>query len=274
LGARSHSEAHAATQADLQLHQLQSVQELSNLVDQGRQKLQASRVVLNQTPAASKAATPAATAAATGADSTAAVDLIQPPQLQPLALPSYGPQMQIDELADIQREQLSLRQKKLMVAQQKRVIQESEDNESKLQQLIDVNKQIEQKNEQALVAANQHLTDRIKAYGDRLAQESGTGGSSGVSADDASGAALLESDESSTDLKQAAEEHNSADTQMMQQMQAQIKSQNENIQRLQEMLVNRKRRHRHRRGKNSGKDDDNETTNDNGNQANIKPVTA
>jgi len=262
---RSQGRHAAVVQGELQLRNLESVADLSKLLESGRQKLAATRLVLEQTPAATPAATPATPAAAaatttssttTGADSVA--DLIQPPQLQPLALPSYGPTMQIDELADIQREQLALRQKKLMVAQQERVIQGSEDDATKLQQLIDVNKQIAKRNEEALVLAQQHLTDRIRAYGERLATEaSGTGGSGSASgAAGASGSSLIEAD--STDV-QTVQTPNNNQADVISQFQSQLKSQADNIQRLQEMLF--KRRRRHRRYKNTlpdGNDSDSE----------------
>jgi len=260
---RSKGRHAAVVQGELQLRNLESVADLSKLLESGRQKLAATRLVLEQTPAATpaaSAATPAATPAAaagaaattttsstTGADAVA--DLIQPPQLQPLALPSYGPTMQIDELADIQREQLTLRQKKLMVAQQERVIQGSEDDATKLQQLIDVNKQIAKRNEEALVLAQQHLTDRIRAYGERLASEaSGTGGAASGSASGAaagaSGSSLIEA--GSTDV-QTVQTPNQAD--LISQFQSQLKSQADTIQQLQEMIF--KRRRRHRRHKNT-----------------------
>jgi len=282
----------AVVQGELQLKQLESVQDLSNLLDMGRQKLAETRLVLDQTPAAPAAApaapAPAAAAAAPAvAAAAAATDLIQPPQLQPLALPSYGPQMQIDELADIQREQLALRQKKLLVAQQKRIIQDSEDNASKLQQLISVNKQIAEKNDEALVAANQHLTDRIKAYGERLAKEAAGTPVTATPAPGATAAALLESQSSddSTDSSSQAVTP-STNTQFLQfqtEIQQTLKTQNSNIERLEEMLVSRRRRRRlHRRAKSTPADEDNTDNTDNDSEegdhdkqdTTTKPVTS
>jgi len=279
----------AAVQHDMQLQELQSVQDLSNLLDEGRQKLAATRLVLEQAPAAApaaaaKPAAPAAPAAATGVD--AAVDLIQPPQLQPLALPSYGPQMQIDELADIQREQLALRQKKLMVSQQQRVIQESEDNAAKLQQLIAVNKQIAERNQQALAIANQHLTDRIKAYGDRLAQEAAGTAASGAPAAGTTATAFVEAAVETTHATDASSQ-SAQFAQFQAEIQQRLQQQNDNIQHIEEMLL-RKRRHRRTRRANANTlQDDNDNTNANTNtpqedndsqdgdtQDSVKPVSS
>jgi len=265
----------AVVKGELQIQQLQSVQALGSLLDEGRQKLAATRLVLDQTPAAAPAPAPAAAAATGSADSPAAVDLIQPPQLQPLALPNYnglsnGPQMQIDELADIQREQLALRQKKLVVAQQEQAIQESQDNASKLQQLIAVNKQIADRNQQALVAAQQHLTDRIKAYGDRLAKEAmGTAATSAGASGAAgtSGASLLEASEAdSVSQSQSQTQTQTTEFQQFQvQIQQQLKAQADNMQRLQEILLKRRHR-RHRRANALQDDDDSQDDNDNKSQ--------
>jgi len=274
---------------ELKLQQLQGIQNLNSLLDQGREKLAASRLVLDQPPAAAPApSTPAASVAPAGAGAAVATtiassptgaaslglpDLTQPPQLQNLVLPSYGPstsfgpQPQIDELADIQREQMSLRQKKVMVAQQKRIIQDSEDSEVKLQQLIAVNKQIADKNDQALAAAGQHLLDRIKSYSDRLArEESGALGSGGTGmgppAATPKAQALLDTSEEQTTnqqqtLNDATLQHQQQEQFMAFQaeMQQRMQQQSETIIRIQNILERRKRHHRH-------DDNDNDTDND------------
>jgi len=249
--------ARDVAQGQLSFENLKSTDLLSSLVEEGGRKLAATRVILDATPAA---ATPAA-ASASGMN----VDLIQPPQLQPLALPSFGPQpTSIDELADIQREEVALRQKKLTVAQQKRIIQESEDSAAKLAQLIAVNKQISQRNDAALVAANQHLTDRIKAYGDRLAQEASATGSAGAAAG-TTAAALIEQSGESREVQSV--QLSRFEDQMRDQMQRQA----DTIQRLEDMVE--KRRHRRRRRSNI-QGDDNETSETKDNSKTTKPVTS
>jgi len=264
IGAKARADAQH--QEEVKLAQLQSIKDLNAILDEGRQKLAESRFVLEQTPAAPAAApaapapAPGSAGATSGMAGLAAADLVAPPQLQPLALPSYGPASQIDELADIQREQLALRQKKVMVAQQKRIIQDSEDSAAKLQQLIGVNKQIEQKNEQALGQAGQHLLDRIKSYSDRLAQEqiSTTGGGTALSATAVPPAALLEQDGS-----QVIQVPSSQQAQVSQ-MQQLLNQQAHTIQRLQSFMQRRRHRRRRRR---SQQEEQDENVNDSGDSA-------
>jgi len=176
------SSSHTTEQTDLKLRELQSIQDLSNLVESGRQKLAEASKILR--------ADPPAGGAAGGATGTSGVALdIAPPQLEPLALPSYGQPPVLDDLTDIQREQAALKQKRLLVAQQKHIIAESEENAAKLAQLIAVNKQIAQKNEDALAISSQHLVARFKAYTDRLAAQEAAAGASGGTSGGASGAA-------------------------------------------------------------------------------------
>jgi len=237
----------ARRQGEMKIAQLQSIQDLNNLLDVGRQKIAESHLVfLEQAPSAAVAST---SASASGSASGSAVDLsVAPPQLQPLALPSYGPSLAsspVDELADIQREQMSLRQKKVMVAQQKRIIQDSEDSATKLQQLIAVNKQIEEKNEQALAAAGTHLLDRIKAYSDSLAQEQSAGtGASGVTALAAPSVLMEQGTEHI-----AQQQDQSSFAQFQAEIQSTIRQQSDTIQRMQDLLT--KRRHHRRRRRNS-----------------------
>jgi len=243
-------EEHNHAQSEMKIQQLQSIQDLSNLLDEGRQKLAGARIVIRADP------TPSSTpGSASGSSQTSSITLpTPPPQLEPLALPSYGgPVSQIDELTDIQREQNSLQQKKLMVAQQKRIIEESQASSDKLQQLIAVNKQIEQKNEQALAEAGDHLLQRVKAYSDRLSEEqtqsSTSGGASGAAAPAAAasgGAALIEEQRA----RQKVVEPSSAvvlDPQRLSEIQQQINDQRLTIQELQSQLMRRRRRRWHRR---------------------------